>query len=94
MTTASPRTAMAALERLATALGSGELATILVAGPGRPPRLSVVSRHSYAAVEVYADDVAYWWGWAERISSADDPLAAAHRVATMVRTAPSPGDGW
>ncbi|HEY5989699.1 MAG TPA: hypothetical protein VIV12_25455 [Streptosporangiaceae bacterium] len=62
--------------------------------PARPPTLSVVSRHTYAAEEIYADDVAYWWGCAERISSADDPLAAAHRVATVLRTTPGPADDW
>jgi hypothetical protein len=87
-----PGSAVVALEQLAAALGAGEFATVLVAAPGRPPALSVVSRYTCAAEEIYADEVAYWWGCAERISPADDPLAAAHRVADVLRSMPA--DDW
>jgi hypothetical protein len=94
VTGSSPAMAVTALERLATALGAGEFATVLVAGTGRPPSLSVVSRHTYAAEEIYADDMAYWREWAESIGPADDPLTAAHRVATMLRAVPQPAYDW
>lgn len=77
-----------ALERLAAALGPGEFATVMVTAPGQPPRLSVVSRHTGAAEEIYADDLAYWWEWAEKISTHDDPLTAAHHVAATLRAVP------
>jgi len=85
---------VAALERLATALDAGEFATVLVAGAGRRPRLSVTSRETQAAEDIYADGLAYWWSWAERISAAADPLTAAHRVATMLRAVPGPAHDW
>lgn len=94
MTADCPAGAVAALERLATALGTGEFAAVLVAGSGRPPALSVVSRRTHATGDVYVDGVAYWWGWAERISPTDDPLSAAHRVATVLRTVPGPAHDW
>ncbi|HEY5986483.1 MAG TPA: hypothetical protein VIV12_08915 [Streptosporangiaceae bacterium] len=94
MTAGGPASAVAALERLATALGAGEFATVLVAGTGRRPHLSVTSRQTQAAEDIYADEVAYWWAWAERISAVADPLTAAHRVAAMVRAVPGPVHDW
>lgn len=94
MTAASPQTAMAALERLATALGPGEFATVLVARPGQPPRLSVISRHTLAGEDIYADARCYWRGQGEPVAGAEDPLTAAHRVATILRAVPEPARDW
>lgn len=77
-------TAVAALERLADALGSREFATTLVTGPGRPPRLSVASRHSWLSEDIYAD-TCYRWAWADPICPLGDPLTAARRIAKMLR---------
>jgi hypothetical protein len=82
--------AAAALERLADALGSRDFATTLLTGPGRPPRLSVVSRLSRLAEDIYADS-SYRWSWAEPICPATDPDTAAQRIAQVLRTAPGHG---
>lgn len=81
----------AALHRLADALGSRDFATTLVTGPGHTPRLTVASRHAPLAEDIYANRLAYWWSWAERISDIDDPLTAAHKVATVLRVSRQPG---
>ena len=87
--TASPQ---AALERLATALGSRDFATTLTTGPGRPPRLTVASRHSPLSEDIYADAF-YRWSWAEPICDAGDPLTAASKIAKVLRVAPAPSHG-
>ena len=76
---------LAALERLATALGPGFITT-LITGDGHTPRLSVISRDNHAGEEVYADEGGwFWWPWAERIAAIDDPLAAAYHVTAALR---------
>ena len=83
--TAATNSALAALECLATALGPG-FSTTLVTEAGRPARLTVIDRRTCAGVDIYADDRGwFWWPWAERIASTDDPLAAAHRVTAAPR---------
>jgi hypothetical protein len=77
--------APAALEHLTTALGPS-FVTTLVTGTGRKPHLSVISRDTYAAEDVYADEAGcYWWPWAERIAATEDPLAAAYQVSAALR---------
>jgi hypothetical protein len=75
---------VAALERLATALGP-ELTTTLVSGTGRRPRLTVCARSGSAVEDVYADGSQYWWGWGEPIAGTADPLTAARRVTAALR---------
>jgi len=74
----------AALERLATALGP-RFITTLVAGAGRRPHLSVVSRDARSGEDVHVEGGWFWWPWAERIAATDDPLAAAHHVTAALR---------
>jgi hypothetical protein len=85
--------ASAALERLAAALDPREFVTTLTSGPGQPPRLTVTSRHADFGDDVFADDQAYWWSFAERIGAVDDPLAAAKKVASVLGIAPEPSRG-
>jgi hypothetical protein len=85
--------ASAALERLAAALDPGEFTTTLTTGPGQPPRLTVTSRHADFGDDIYADSQTYWWSFAERIAPVDDPLAAARKVTSVLRTAPEPSRG-
>jgi hypothetical protein len=89
---AGPGMAVAALERLADALGSRDFATTLLTGPGRPPRLTVVSRHTGLTEDVYAD-ASYRWSWAEAICPSGDPLTAAATIARVLRTVPAPSHG-
>jgi S-adenosyl methyltransferase len=75
----------AALEQLATALGPGFITTLVTGGDHRP-RLSVISRDTGAAVDVYADEGEwFWWPWAEQIAAIDDPLAAACHITAALR---------
>ena len=91
--TASSSSAPAALERLAVALGPGFSIT-LVRRAGRRPRLTVVDRHTRAATEVCADEQGrYLWPWAEPVAVTDDPLTAAHQIASLLRPAWGPGHG-
>jgi hypothetical protein len=78
-------TPQAALEDLAAELDPGDFVTMLVTGQGRRPRLTVASRHARLAEDIYADDRAYWWSWAEQIGGIGDPPAAAHKVASVLR---------
>jgi len=81
----APGSGPAALERLAAALGPGFITT-LVTGTGRRPHLSVISRDTRAAEDVYADENgSFWWPWAERIAATSDPLTAAHRITAALR---------
>ena len=79
----------AVLERLAQALDPAEFSTALVMGGGRRPVLTVASRRTLAAEDIYADGW-FWWSWAERIAPADDPLTAARLVTAVLRAAPPP----
>jgi hypothetical protein len=83
----------AALERLAAALGTRDFATTLTTGQGRAPCLTVASRRTRLTEDIYVSRLGYWWSWAERIGGLDDPLAAAQKVATVLRTAPEPSHG-
>jgi hypothetical protein len=81
----APGSGPAALEHLATALGSGFITT-LVSGTGRRPHLSVISRDTHAAEDVYADESGwYWWPWTEWIAATSDPLTAAHHISAALR---------
>ncbi len=86
-------TRQAALEALAAAMDPRHYVTTLVAGPGRVPHLTVSSRHAQFGDDIYADHQAYWWLWAERIAPIDDPLGAARKIASVLRTAPQPAHG-
>lgn len=79
--------ARAALERLAAALNRRDFATTLVTGHGRPPRLTVTSRHAPLSEEIWADSHAYRWSWAEPIAGVSDPLAAAAKITSMLHAA-------
>jgi hypothetical protein len=78
---------VAALERLATALGPG-FVTTLVTGAGQRPWLTVARRGGQAAADVYVEAGGFWWGWAEPIGPTADPLAAAHQVSAALAAAP------
>jgi hypothetical protein len=82
--------ATAALERLAATLGSRDFATTLVTGLGRQPCLTVASRRSRLAEDIYADRF-YRWSWAEPICDLDDPLTAADMITKVLRTVRSTG---
>ena len=84
-TTADPRSA---LVRLAAALDPRDHSTTLTNGPGRPPRLTVASRHAQLAEDIYADGDSYFWSWAERLGPVGDPAAAARKITTVLRAAP------
>jgi hypothetical protein len=77
----------AALERLAAALSRRDFATTLVTGDGRPPRLTVTSRHAPLSEEIWVDCRAYRWSWAEPIAGVSDPLAAAQKITNVLRAA-------
>jgi hypothetical protein len=83
----------AALERLAAALGSAEFVITMTIGPGRPPHLTVTRKHAGFGVEIYADNQAYWWSFAERIAAVDDPQAAARKVISALHTTPEASHG-
>jgi hypothetical protein len=78
----------AALERLATALGSGEFATTLTTGPGRAPRLTVASRLTRLTEDIYAD-TCYRWSWADPICPVDDSRTAANMIALVLCPSPA-----
>lgn len=80
----------AALVRLAAALDPREFTTTLTAAQGRPPRLSVSSRHAAIGDDITADYRAYWWSWSERIGPLGDPHAAARKISSVLRTTPGP----
>jgi hypothetical protein len=85
----APSVATAALERLATALGSRDFATVLVTGQERVPHLTVASRHSPLAEDIYADCF-YRWSWAEPICGVEDPLTAAGKITNVLPSPQSP----
>ena len=76
----------AALESLAAALDPNHHITALTTSDGYPPRLTVTSRHADLAEDIFAHDGWFWWSWAERLASTGDPLAAARKVTTVLRT--------
>jgi hypothetical protein len=77
--------ATVALERLAATLDRAEFITTIVISTGRRTRLTVISRHTKAAEDIYANGW-FWWSWAERIAPVDDVLTAARRVTSLLRT--------
>jgi hypothetical protein len=81
--TAAAPPAVAALDRLVTALGPG-FVTTLVTGTGRPC-LTVACRGGQVAEDIYVDGARFWWGWGEPIVGTGDPLTAAHRVTAALR---------
>jgi hypothetical protein len=84
VTASDPGGPQAALESLATALNPREFAAILVAEAGCRPCLTVASRRTSAAENIYADRSVYWWSWVEPIAATSDPLAAAYRVTAVL----------
>jgi hypothetical protein len=88
--TPAPR---AALVALAAALDPRDFTTTLTAPPGRPPRLSVTSRHAAIGDDIYADHQAYWWSWAERIAAIGNPDAAASKISAVLHATPQPTHG-
>lgn len=91
MSAPAPAGPHAALNRLASALGP-QFSTTLVQRAGHRPHLVVVDRHTQAATDVYADERGrYRWPWARPAAATDDPLAAAQRVASMLRENPGTG---
>ncbi len=83
----------AALVALAAALDPRDFATSLTATPGRPPQLSVASRHAAIGDDICADHRAYYWSWGEWIASASDPATAARMITSVLRTTPQPTHG-
>lgn len=92
MSALGPGDVTTALERLATALGSSDFATVLITGQDRTPRLTVASRHSPLAEDIYADRF-YRWSWAEPICGIDDPMSAAGKISSVLRVTPEPTYG-
>ena len=84
--------ATAALERLDDALDPRDFATTLTTSPGRPPRLTVASRHAPIGDDIYADYRAYFWSWSERIGPVSQPQAAARKIAAILRALPASHD--
>src|SRR5215472_15631500 len=80
----------AALEALAAALDPRDYITTLTTGEHRAPRLTVTSRHAQFGDDIYADSSSYWWSWAERIATVDDPVAAARKITSVLRAATGP----
>jgi len=78
-------TCRAALVRLAAELDPRDFAVTLTAPPGRPPRLSVTSRHAAIGDDIYADHQAFFWSWSERIAPVSDPAAAAQKISSVLR---------
>jgi len=74
----------AALENLATALDPRAFATTLTISDGRPPRLTLISRHSLLGQDVFADAQFFWWPGAGPIGAVDDPLAAARKITSVL----------
>jgi hypothetical protein len=89
VTSPSVPAAAAALEHLAAALDSAEFVTVLTIGPGRPPRLTVASRHAQISGDIYAGHRAYYWSWSERIAAITDPQAAARKISNILRAIPA-----
>lgn len=85
--------ARAALESLAAALDPRNFATTLVTGQGRPPRLTVTSRHAALAEDVCAQDGWLWWSWGERLAPFEDAPAAAGKIATALHAYRNPPIG-
>lgn len=88
MTAPLPATT-AALERLAAALDPGEFALTLTTSPGRPPRLTVDSRHAPISDDIHADHRAYYWSWREWIAPITDPHTAARKISSILRAIPT-----
>ena len=61
---------------------------MLTTGPGRPPRLTVASRHAPISGDIYAAHRAYYWSWSERIAPITDPHAAARKISSILRAIP------
>jgi hypothetical protein len=83
----------AALERLAAALDARAFVTVLTAGPGHRPFLTVTSRHAGTGDNIYADAFAYWWSWCEWIASTSHPDAAAAEISRVLGVAPKASHG-
>jgi hypothetical protein len=84
---------IAALERLDAALGPRDFVTVLTAGPGHRPFLTVTSRHAGVGDNIYADTRAYWWSWFELIGPASNPQAAAAEITRVLGIGPQPSHG-
>jgi hypothetical protein len=83
----------AALENLATALDPRAFATTLTISDGRPPRLTLINRHSLLSQDVYADAQLFWWPGAVPIGVVSDPLAAARTITSALRPSQGSADG-
>jgi hypothetical protein len=88
--TTAPR---AALVALAAALDPRDFTTTLTTTPGRPPRLTVTSRHAAIGDDIYADHQAFWWSWAERIAAVGNPDAAASKISSVLHATPQSAHG-
>jgi hypothetical protein len=81
------------LEHLAAELWQHGLEASIVAPLGRVPRLEV-THPAGTAEDVYVGRCQdgtwwFWWPWAERIASTDDPGEAAARIGQVLRGHPS-----
>jgi methanogenic corrinoid protein MtbC1 len=80
------QTNLARLQELAEVLAGHGLRTRLMTPPGRVPSLHVVNPSASALAEdVYAGRAQdgrwwFWWSWAERIASGEDPEGAASMI--------------
>jgi hypothetical protein len=82
-----------ALERLASEFGPGDFTVTLAPPEEGPPRLSIASRHCPLTEDIFCDGHRYWYPWAEPIGPVDDPVAAAEKLARVLRPARQPAHG-
>jgi hypothetical protein len=80
--------AVKALECLAAELDPRSFATTLVAVEGKVRCLSVASRNTQLAEDIYASDGWFLWSWAERLTPVTEVSAAAAKVAGVPRLIP------
>jgi hypothetical protein len=78
----SPHTA---LRQLADAIDPRDFISTLTAALDPAPCLRIANRHGPLAEDIYADARSYWWSWGEPISAVDDVVAAARKVAAVLK---------
>jgi hypothetical protein len=92
-TDAAPSQPQAALECLAAEFNPADFAVTLTLDEGCPPRLTVTNRRCPLSETVFADGQFYWFAWAEPVGPVIDPVAAAAKLARVLRAVPEPSHG-
>lgn len=79
--------AVEALEALAGAIDSRQMATVLTTTGSDAPALRVVNRAAPGLAEdIRADLGFFWWSWCERIGPVEQAGAVASRIASVLRS--------